>query len=258
MEHDLFGVAVFAIITYVLLATCGRWRESTAGQITVDTEEPLKQATPAPAAWSTALVAILAVLLVSAAPISASWLSLEAESREDSMPLVTQASTSWKPLGSDPYDWSPRFLSPTAEVLRAYGSDAGVVKLYVAYYRASQPDVKLATVNNALFRDPWWPSAEGRVALTVGSQTFRVREIVLSSPHSSLRVWSWYWVGGSVTGNDYLAKLFLARAKLFRSRAGSAAVAIATEDRSDRDVSGLLRDFARHLSLVQGDRIHLN
>jgi len=248
LEHNLYGVAVFGITTFVLLATCGGWREepdhpSSAG-------EPTATSRRGSAATGGRLLVVtgLGLLIVGSAPLSARLLSQERVplgSRDSFQPTV---SGSWKLLGTSPHGWQPQAVAPNAQTLLSYESGPDAVTLYVAYYRATQPAVKLATAANALYDRPWWPSAEGRVAVTVGGHSFRARETILRSPGSVLRMWSWYIVSGTPTGDDYVAKLLLAKARLFRSPQGAALVAIAADEERSADASVVLHDFAEHLS----------
>ncbi len=63
-------------------------------------------------------------------------------------------------------------------------------------------------------------------------------------------IWSWYWVDGTYTESDYSAKLLLAKARLFGSRAGSAAIALATDAGTPGpQTETVLKDFLSHVSL---------
>jgi hypothetical protein len=56
-------------------------------------------------------------------------------------------------------------------------------------------------------------------------------------------------VDGRFTGNGYVAKLLLAKSRLFRRRQDSAAIVVATENRPGVDAATILQDFLRHVSL---------
>ncbi len=64
-------------------------------------------------------------------------------------------------------------------------------------------------------------------------------------------VLSWYWVDGRFTGSDYVAKLLLAKARLFRGREGSAVIAVAAEDQGGMEAAAILKDFLAHVSLAR-------
>jgi hypothetical protein len=58
-----------------------------------------------------------------------------------------------------------------------------------------------------------------------------------------------------LTGNDYFAKVLLAKAKLTGSRQSPIAIAIATADFIEQaDAATILTDFLGHLSLEQSRR----
>jgi hypothetical protein len=63
-----------------------------------------------------------------------------------------------------------------------------------------------------------------------------------------LLVWNWYQIEGAFTDDDYMAKLLLAKARLFRSRQGYAAIAIGTEERPGVEAAAVLQEFIRHVS----------
>jgi exosortase A len=245
MEHYLFGWLVFAAMLALLFLVCGHWKEES-----IETRTMQAPGIGAPFApnWRVVQFAALGLLLVGTAPLSAKLYRLPLEAEATIPRDGPEVSGPWGVAARDPYKWSPSFVEPKAEFLRTYDSGDHVVKLYVAYYSANQPDVKLASVTNVLFAEPWWASAERRVAVTVRGESFQARETVLQSPQSPLLVWSWYQVDGRSTGNDYVAKLLLAKARLFRSPRGSAAFAIATEEGPGIDAGANLKSFLDHLS----------
>jgi EpsI family protein len=123
------------------------------------------------------------------------------------------------------------------------------VRLYAAYYSAGEPGVKLASSGNAVFDAPWRFVGDTNVSVTIDQRSFRAHETRLHSAESSLVVWSWYAVDGTFTGNDYLAKLLLAKAKLSGGRQSSMAIAIATSGQDEHaDAVTILKDFLSHVS----------
>lgn len=244
MQHYLYGWLVFTVITAVLFATCGRWREDELRPAT-----PRSSVFPHPR-WSFALVAVLGLVVAATAPASAKvfW---PPSSTESVGPIKPEVAAPWNAVARAPFSWSPRFTKPSAEFLQAYESGARNVSLYLAYYDADRVDGKLASTTNALFEEPWWPAASGYDKAVYNGRTFQARKTVLEGPRTTLVVWNWYDVDGILTSNDYLAKVLLAKARLFRSRRDSAAIAIATEYQPDRAEAATLNDFLAHVSLAE-------
>jgi exosortase A len=250
MEHYLYGWLVFTVIMGLLFATCGRWSEGPPEPAPASGGDPPVRAA---SRWSPVVVAALGVLVAGIAPLSARsvWLPTAAADQVALRARAPRVSLPWTATDQKDYAWAPHFVTPNSEFLQAYDSGSHLVKLYVAYYAASQPDVKLATAGNVLFADPWWAAGTTRRRVVQESQTFTVSETRLEGPSSSLIVWTWYRIDGKSTGNDYMAKLLLAKARLLRSPTPSAAIAIATEYRPELETEQVLGDFLANLNLSE-------
>jgi EpsI family protein len=244
-RHYLFGWLVFATMMGLLFAICGRWREDPAAEVV--TPETVARNASATSRWRPVLVAALGLLLAALASASPGLLQAPVE-HVSSGPQPPRASLPWVEVDMNPYSWTPHFQTPSAEFVRTYRSDSRFVKVYVASYAASQPRAKLASVTNVLIPEPWSISGRELRTVTFDGRSFRVRETRLEGASSSLVVWNWYSVDGTLTGSDYLAKLLLAKARIFQSVTGSAAVAIATESRLGLEPETILQDFLHHFS----------
>lgn len=247
MHHRLYGLVVFAIVINVLFIACGGWREEPSDG-NDGMPERRTPCVPASSIRRIALFAMVVMLLVGSGPLAARVLRLPRGPEENLRQNTPEVSLPWKPVDGDLPPWSPRFVAPRSEFVQKYKSGTHVVKLYVASYGAGQSDVKLASKLNRLYDEPWSSAGERDRTIILVGQSFRVSERVLRSPQSSLLVWNWYQVEGRFTGDDYAAKLLLAKARLFRSRDGSAAIAIGTEAQPGSDATAVLGEFIQHLS----------
>jgi EpsI family protein len=252
LEHNLYGWVVFALTMVLLFVTCGRWVEAPDHRQR-SSSTPGSNTTAAPA-WRLALVTGAGLLIAASGPLSATWLWPETQTEQSVALKPWDVSGPWRIVQDGRYAWTPRFVMPSGESLQTYGSSEYVVKAYVAYYDPYRPGVKLVSVDNALFEDPWWAATEGRGSVTIDGTPIEARETVLRSPQTSLVVWSWYWVDGTFTGNDYVAKLRLAKARLFHGREGSALIAVAAEDQGGVEAAAILKTFLGHVSLAKSLR----
>jgi EpsI family protein len=123
------------------------------------------------------------------------------------------------------------------------------VAMYVAYYAPGQREAKLASWGDKLFTGDWLPVSDATRSIVVGGQSFDAHETMAQAPNTSLVVWNWYWVDGTFTRHDAVAKLLLAKSRLLRTGRGSAAIAVAAQDLPGSDVSLVLRDFVAHLNV---------
>ena len=246
MLHYLFGVLVFGIMMSVLFVTCGHWREEPA---TGDdpASRPLRVGRVA-STRRAVLCATVGMSLILTGPAFARvfWFPRGPEGtiRQDP-PAV---SPPWQVVDGNRLAWSPRFVAPQSEFLQTYKSGDRVVTLYVARYGANLPGVKLTSSANLLYDHPWWSAGDRHRTIVLGGQSFQVNETLLRSRASSMLVWHWYQIGRGFTGNRYAAKLLLAKAILFRSAEGSAAIALATEEQPGVEAVAVLRAFANSVS----------
>jgi len=124
------------------------------------------------------------------------------------------------------------------------------VHLHVASYGTDAATGDL--VNDELpSADPrWWAAADRHRSIAGRDGTLHVHEIELRSADDSLLVWYWYVVDGQATGNDYRAKLLLARERLLRRPQGGDRIAVFTRPSSDVDAETVLQAFVSQLSMA--------
>jgi exosortase A len=249
MGHYLYGLLVFGLVMSVLFITCGRWREEPSSN---DRPEPGSErangVVSQAAAGRTVVCATIAVLLAAIGPVAAWAIALPLGSDRAIRYSPPSVALPWEKTGEDLLPWTPRFMAPRAEFLETFRSGGQVVKLYVADYGANQPNAMLASRSNLLFDELWRLEGERRRTIVWNGQSFQVTERLLRSAQSSLVVWNWYQIGDRTTANRYVAKLRLAMARALRSREGSAAFAVATEEQPGVDAAAVLAAFVGQIS----------
>ncbi len=264
-DHILYGWLFTMIVMVPLLVVGQRWREpppTRPGSATGSPAQIVPAARTAPAvAWSSptrhsALFVFLACMTAALAPAYAELArdrAAEAESLQLRFPEFTGE---WRAADRDPYGWRPRFAAPSDELNQTYVRGNQFVRLSVAYFDARQAGAKLVTGENTLYDRAHWQRVRDRyVVATCDGRPFRAKETSLRSADLPLVVWSWYWVDGTCTGNEYKAKFLLAVSRLFGSRQGAAAVAVATIDqRAPAPAAGTLLDFVGKLPLQESLR----
>lgn len=266
-DHLLYGWVFTSIAMMLLLALGQRWRETPGTRPTAPIE-PATAGDPAsrdashtgrlgPAARGATFV-VLAAMVVSLAPSYAKLAWGWAADAGTVRLIAPRSSEPWSASNRDAYGWLPGFVAPSGELSRMYVAGDREVKLYVAYFDPGQRDAKVISSTNVLYDRTRWRRVRGvEVVAASGGQSFRVRETAIRSAESSLVLWSWYWVDGMFTGDERLAKFLLAKARLTGSQLGSAAIVLATADRSEQpSASMILRDFLAHMSLqdsLRGD-----
>jgi EpsI family protein len=127
------------------------------------------------------------------------------------------------------------------------------VGVFIAYYRAQGEGHKLVSSQNVLVKsnDPQWNQVEsGSHALALAQRTLTVRTgRILGVPgvgeveRPRLLAWQLYWVNGTWTSSDYLAKLAGAWHRLRGQGDESAAVVVYAAEGAAGDAEGLLGTF---------------
>jgi exosortase A len=251
MEHDLYGVFVFATMTALLLMTCGHWREEPS---TAVESSPVSPGASLAATFidrrRTALCATAAMLLILSGPVSARILRVPPAEHDALRQNFSEISFPWRAVDGNPLEWSPRVATEPGGFLQTYTSGERVVRLSVPSSDATQPDLTLAST--ILDEEPWSSAAERHREVVLDGHSFQVLETVIRSPQTSLIVWTWYSINGSSTANPYVAKALIAKARLLRRAARCSTMAVAT--REEPGGEAVLTDFLAHLSLAPASR----
>jgi len=82
----------------------------------------------------------------------------------------------------------------------------------------------------------WSNVGESHAREDTGSETIDLRQTRLRSPQQRLLVWDWFRISGRDLINPYVAKIYLARDKLFDRGDAAAAVIVAAPYEEQDDV----------------------
>ena len=126
--------------------------------------------------------------------------------------------------------FEPQFALPSATIHERFERDRSDVGLFVAYYRDQRFDRKLVSSENRLVGslDPVWNVVRtGSVAMTIDGRQQTVPMTVLQTRDGKLLVaLQWYWIDGSVTPSDAVAKALTAWSRLRGRGDDSAAIVV--------------------------------
>ncbi|MBL8335340.1 MAG: exosortase A [Rhodoferax sp.] len=254
VDHLIYGWAFFGVVIMIMFLVGGRWAEP---------ELPYR----APAAWTGpgagAQMSLVAVVLMAlagsiavASPLAAKRL-IEASARSGAVALAPpeRLGDNWKLSPGDDLGFKPRFVNPTSEFNAVYARDGARVGLYLAYYRNQTYNSKLVSSDNVMVpsEDTIWgrERSYGALADLAGVSTpLRATDLRrLSDPSAAdaLRLTGWqvYWVDGTLTANDYLAKAYSAFKQLAGRGDESAVVIVYAAGDTPQHRQTLLRDFLR-------------
>lgn len=221
VDHLIYGWVFFGAVIMLMFWIGARWSEPEP-DLAAATAVQLPRLSPvsnAPAQWFVASVAVITIL---ALPHVAHWAIHQAQAAKPAPILSTpDLSAGWVVVPDQPVRWQPAFHNPSAQLDRQYHKGEHVVNLYVGYYHNQNNDRKLVSSENVLVKtkDAQWaqvargeravPMADG-TPLKVRTAELRGSPVADETTAQRLAVWQLYWVNGTLTSSDILAKAYTA------------------------------------------------
>lgn len=252
VDHLVYGWVFFGIVMMALFWLGARWQEpeaSVAAQIQA-AERGGVRSIPGFGPWL--MAAVLVVAGFSVASPALGW--LESLGRQGPVALPQPSPDAGWGV-ADPAAlplWTPHYSGMSAESRTTWRKEGATVGVYLGYYRNQEPGRELINSENKIIqsKDPVWTLAGygSRVApLAQGPATVLSTEI--RGPRGRLLVWHWYWIGGRVTSNDYLAKVLLVLSTLAGRGDDSAVVMLYVPVAEDGQAQAeqTLADFSRDM-----------
>jgi exosortase A len=241
VDHLIYGWVFFGVVILMMFAIGARWAEPESvfdpQSVPASLRMPLFSTSRL---WITALAVALFVSL----PIVAKrGLDASALSAAPKLELAGKPLGAWVPADPESITFKPGFQNPSAEANHVYESGEQTVGLYLGYYRNQDYQRKLVSSNNVLvlsFDTNWRQVAHGSQAVAMAGQQSTARSAELLRLWNSgadqperLLAWQIYWINGTLTSNDYLAKVYSVAYQLLGRGDDSAVIVVYTaKDRS--------------------------
>ena len=236
VDHLVYGWLFFGVVIMLMFIIGARWSEpdsvANAGSASSRSQHPTVSATKL---WLT--VAGFGVLL--ALPHGA-LRAIDSSETAGALPFSAPEALAadWQTVAPEAPSFKPAFQNPSAEINTSYASKGRDVGLYLGYYQNQNYMRKLVSSDNVLVtsNDPHWTqvtSASRDVSLNgklVAVRMAELRGTALSAQANDARlaVWQIYWINGTLTSSDYLAKVYSAVQRLTGRGDNSAAIIVYT------------------------------
>jgi len=149
-------------------------------------------------------------------------------------------------------DWKPGIIGATAEVANRYCKNQDEVSLFIGYYAYQQQGHEAANFMNRLNPpegDDFTASkvqSQNMQAINVDGQQVDIEAAVVVRHGQVYRVWRWYRIGSTTTGDVIKAKIYEAYAKLLENRGDALFMVLATPIAGSHDVQkadSILQDY---------------
>lgn len=227
IDHLIYGWVFFGLVMILLFWIGSFWQEAerpgpTAGHAPVAKPIALRPLLPA---------AVAALVIAAVWPAYAAYLDREQGAISPIALAAPQASGGWQLEPADMTDWRPQFKGTDASVFQVYRKGDRTVALYLGYYRHQRQDAELVNSQNVMVRQKhpvWSDVGETHRTQTVSDSALDVRETLLRSASQRLLIWDWFYLDGRRTTNPYVAKLVVAKNRLFRAPDDGMAIIVAT------------------------------
>lgn len=259
VDHLIYGWLFFGVVIMIMFLVGARWSEPEPGVSAAEIDSVTLQrsalrgqpAVPARFALATMLLA----LLIAAPLLGRSALDAANNSATPKLTAPATLSPAWSLVPVPVAVFKPAFQNPSAEVNASYSSDLGSVGLYLGYYRQQDYQRKLVSSQNVLVtsKDPLWAQVSGstrEISLNGAPVKLRVAELRQSGRAGladtvRLTVWQIYWINGTLTSSDMLAKAYGALYRLLGRGDDSAVIILYTPQGQGDEGQARLQAFVK-------------
>jgi exosortase A len=240
VDHFIYGWVFFGIVMLAMFWIGARWREDHLPP------PPSAGHAAAPRPLSKALIALGAVAALLWQPLAYALLQPSGQPVQLS---AIEAVDGWQRLDHNFSAWQPDFRNPSAAATQSFSKDGKHVSVFIAYYRDQGKNRELVTVTNQLAATIDKESRQLQVGSRDASWTGGgVKAVTAVIEHRRNRVltWHWYWLGGHMTSNAYVAKAYALLQKLSGRGDDGALVLLYTPEDGARS-EAVLEEFARDM-----------
>lgn len=251
VDHLIYGWVFFGIVILLMFIIGARWAEpEKPGELRVPAFDAQRQTAGVARLWAT--TACFAALV--AVPHIALQIIDRAESDGPvSFAAPTALVADWQAVEPVGTSFNPAFQNPSAAINQSYASQGREVGLYLGYYQHQDYDRKLVSSSNMLVvsNDTQWAQvASNRHAVKLGNKAVSVRTAELRGAALSaqgnpgrLVAWQIYWIHGTLTASDYLAKAYSAFYRLTGHGDDAAVIILYTRNDQPGGADAVLASF---------------
>lgn len=251
VDHLIYGWIFFGVVIMLMFVIGARWAEPDAAVNGNVAQTGLVAPPFSPTKLWLAAAGFAALLVV---PHIALW-AIDRSEGAGSVALVAPAdlSAGWVAVEDQDERFKPSFQNPSAEINRRYVNDGRMVGMYLGYYRNQDYDRKLVTSSNVLVvssDQKWAQVGSGKHVFALPDQAVTVRTAALRGAalgdHTNLDrlvAWQIYWINGTLTSSDYLAKVYGAFYRLIGRGDDSAVIILYTAKEQAGGEEALLESF---------------
>ena len=250
VDHLIYGWLFFGVVMVALF-----W----FGSLLHETVQPPRDVRTLPTvAGGTArpgrLFLIATLAIIAAGLWQLLMVSIQRPHSQEAVTLPAISGTAeWRPTPDVFTDWKPQFTGHVAELRQTFvsGNQAdGIAGMYLAFYRDQREGRELVMSRNALVaKSSWsWKLLDSRIeSVRWNGANVDARRVTIAGRDGQLTAYQLYWIDGSITASDWVAKVLSTWAKLRGAGDDSALIVLFAPARQAEERS-TLQTFVEQVS----------
>lgn len=251
VDHLIYGWVFFGVVIMLMFIIGARWAEPDAVKPAGSMGIAAQSKAVNPGGLWIALVCFAALVVL---PHAALW-TIDRNESGGTVSLQAPAALSpdWPGAAPTTPVFKPAFQNSSAEINAPYTNQGRIVGLYLGYYQHQTYARKLVSSDNVLVETKstdWAQVNRGTRELKLGGDSVAIRTAELrgfpqpgQANDSRMTVWQIYWINGTLTSSDYLAKVYSAVQRLTGRGDNSAVIVIYTPKDQPAGGDAVLESF---------------
>ena len=246
VDHIVYGWVFFAIITVILLLVGMTFRDGDPVDPVVDADTVRRGAGDAVTRKKVLTIASIAVVASTLAPSYASHMTnreIPAVSGELPSPAVGEG---WRMVTVRKFDWTPVYPKAHASLQQRYVKGLDQVDFYIAYFTSQRHGAELVSSSNGVSNHKIWSRASSTIqTVRVAGDDLSVSRVrMLNRLQGKRLAYQWYWIGGRITSDPYVAKIYQVVNQLLAGEEAVASIVVSARyDDSPESADRVLQDF---------------
>ncbi len=219
VDHIIYGWVFFGVVMLLLFWVGSLWAQAEAPAPSGDSGGAVRaNAGPRPGVTPSRFYAAA----VAAIGVAALWRPVDAFFASvpvSPMPALAALSAEggWNPLAQPPSDWRPDYTGSAAALHQGFAQDNVPAGVFVALFRGQGKGHELVTSRNALVlpgNERWHELSHGNAEVRWLNVPVTAVRSEIAGRDGRLVAYRLYWIDGTLTSSDYVAKALLAWSKL--------------------------------------------
>ena len=261
VDHLIYGWVFFGVVIMLMFMIGARWAEP---ELSVQKEGTLKgesdsdipvslSKSPIDASRELLFVGLVICAVVVAPVFVKRQLSSDPSSGDVLLVPPQNLAPQWKVSSDSVAEWTPQFQNPSGQFTTTYTSGPTSVGLYLGYYRNQNYNRKVVSSENVLVKSKdlnWAQVSSGSRSVELAGVSHSVRTAELRGTpvpgqmgEDRITVWQLYWINGTLTSSDTLAKAYGAMHRLLGRGDDSAVIILYTPKGSSNEGDATLATF---------------